>query len=282
MVKFPPSPTSDSSVEHDNDKGVDEDEAKHEPSPLDPRQPSPAGAFSRLTYSWVGPLMARGAAGTLNEATLWAVSPDDAAEPLSARVLEFWRQEQRHAAEAKESSSTAGPRGVAKRSQPSEASLLRSTVLAFVATGKHRAGLFLPALTAVRIMQALSLGRLVSALAGEAESAATWGWATALVVLGLLGFQLHHAFFFVGWRTGMQLRTALVGVVFDKSMRLSLAGLGAATVEQVRCSLREHTATLAPTVHSLCCYSGRQLGFERYRKVSNYRLVGSLLVGGPA
>jgi ABC-type multidrug transport system fused ATPase/permease subunit len=68
------------------------------------------------------------------------------------------------------------------------------------------------------------------------------------MVLGLVGFQLHHAFFFSGCRTGLQLRAALVGVIFDKSMRISLAGLGAATVGQVYGAICERTAALAPTV----------------------------------
>ena len=61
----------------------------------------------------------------------------------------------------------------------------------------------------------------------------TWGLSLALVGLGFALFQLWHQYFLEGWRVGMQLRCAMISVIYHKALRLSLAALGRVTVGYV-------------------------------------------------
>ena len=218
-----------------NETSVDisQNEAEHETSPLDYRHSKPARALSFVSFSWAGSLIARSTHNKLNEGTLWAVCPEDTAENLSARVLGFWRQEKLRGAEALNVSDAT------RRKQSSEASFMHSTLLAFVATGAHWTGLILPAMSAVHILQAYSLGQMGSRIAGPSINGSVWTYAAALVVLTLIGFQLQNLYSFASSRTSMQLRTALVSAIFEKSSRIPLPGFQKTTHKQV-CSLILH------------------------------------------
>lgn len=70
----------------DEDGNVEgEDEWKHEPCPR-----LRANIFSRLTFSWMTPMMKTGYKKFLTEEDLWALPPDDTAEALGKRLESAW------------------------------------------------------------------------------------------------------------------------------------------------------------------------------------------------
>jgi hypothetical protein len=222
-------------MKYDNEKSIDIDDnkAEHEPNPLDLQYFNPPNTLSLLTFRWVGSLIARGAHSTLNEATLWAVRPVDAAENLSVRLLGFWRQERQPAAEIGNYTHASSLCDGISRWQSNDLSLLRATVLAFVATGAHRTGIILLIITVVHILRAYAIGRLCLIIADPSITGSLWIWATALVVLSLIEFQLQHLYSFMSSRASMQLRTALTSAAFDKLLHIPLLAFKGITPVQV-------------------------------------------------
>jgi len=180
---------------------VADDPSHREPCPLVGSTP-----LARLTYTWVWDLMAKGAAAPLEAADLWDVPPADAAAHLRTHIVVAWQFEQE--------------RGKEPGAAPP--SFVRSSLRAFAGLGAHRIGLLLPVLSAVRIVQAVTLGRFVTHMASGDRGPATWAYTATLVALGAAGFQLHHGFYFQGWRFGMQMRTGMVAVIHAKAVRLAL------------------------------------------------------------
>ncbi|CAN0289517.1 unnamed protein product, partial [Scytosiphon promiscuus] len=78
--------------------------------------------------------------------------------------------------------------------------------------------------------KALTLGWLIGYFENEkAEGWEGWTYACCIVLCAVMFSFMHHHYCLVGWTLGMQLRTAITTVLYDKILRLRLSSLGQIT-----------------------------------------------------
>ena len=90
--------------------------------------------------------------------------------------------------------------------------------------------------SAMQITQAVCLGMLVSILNREDASDAVpemLGWAAVVSATSVVALVCHQHFFFATWRQGLRARAATVGLLFHKSLRLSMDSLAHASIGHV-------------------------------------------------
>ena len=169
---------------------------------------SGAGFCSALTFSWLNSLMATGAKRALEQEDLPPLDPDDTCCKLRRRLAALWAAEQ-------------------QRPRPS---LMRAVLHLSGWANVARAPIYLVG-SCVRICNALLLGALIRHVQDPRAPFARGAWLAAGMVSCTLLYTLAHAmYFFMGWREGMRLRVAMLGLMFDKAARLSLRGLHGVTL----------------------------------------------------
>ena len=132
-----------------------------------------------------------------------AFSEDDEAVSLSRRLQSSWREE---VADAQ-----------ASRRQPS---LLTAMNRTFFSAYMLRASVLLVQ-SAAKISMTQALGSLVAWLDSPSDVSTGLLFAAWLVVSAAMSGAIHHNYFFMGWRLGMQLRIATTSLVFAKSLEVS-------------------------------------------------------------
>eukprot|EP00937_MAST-01D_sp_MAST-1D-sp2_P007615 g7615.t1 len=176
-----------------------------------------AGLLSTLTFAWLDPLMAQGAKRQLQASDLPVLPQDDRAGTLRTRLAVLWEQELR----------AAGP------GQPPRHAFMRAVVRFSGLANLARAPVYCVG-SAARVANALLLGALIRHVqrTGADEEAEARGYALgAGMVLCTVAYTICHAlYFFLAWREGLRLRVAVLGLVFDKALRLSLRGLQRVTL----------------------------------------------------
>ena len=160
--------------------------------------------FLEYGLSFVSPLIRVGS--SLTEAHLWPVFPPDSASSLAPRISAAWAAEQ--------------------SCRPSSPRLWRAFASVFALRyAAHCCVLLIKSVFFLAMAQALFY--LLTAMAAGAPPATIFGCAAAFVAAAIAQAMLHHGFFWLAWRDGMQWRTAGLSLIFDKSLRLRLDALAA-------------------------------------------------------
>lgn len=96
-------------------------------------------------------------------------------------------------------------------------------------------GLWTVVEAAFQVAEPVFLGLIIDYFEAESTTPARTGflYAIGLILVTLMHAIMHHVVFFGGMRTGMQMRTAAVGLVYRKALRLSQKSLGATTTGKV-------------------------------------------------
>ncbi|CAM9405941.1 unnamed protein product [Chrysoparadoxa australica] len=186
----------------------------------------------KLTFTWVDPLLKAGSRGreSLESRDLAELPTRSTCAWMTERLKECWEYEVA-ASKARQQSS----RGEGKTVVPDKSGMMMSRALfqAFL-RDDMKTGIILIVDSGAKIVQALSVGWLVGYFADE--TAPAWhGWVFAAVICcaATTITLLHHQFFFGAWLLGMHLKTVTTGLLFDKLLRLRLAGLGSLTTGSV-------------------------------------------------
>jgi len=99
-------------------------------------------------------------------------------------------------------------------------------------------GLLLVTESAARIFQAITLGKMIRYFLGEYDDSTRlvdngYFMSLELVLCGIFVMMIHHHVFYLAWRSGLQLRVALTGVIYDKAINLSLRSLAEVSIGHV-------------------------------------------------
>ena len=185
------------------------------PSSNPPDGLSRASLFSRLTFGWVYPLLALGRSRPLSEADLPQTPDPERSVALYEALEARWQHELQRS--------------------PSAPSFARALILDSLPT-LLPASLIAVLESAMQITQAVCLGMLVSILNREDASDAVpemLGWAAVVSATSVVALVCHQHFFFATWRQGLRARAATVGLLFHKSLRLSMDSLAHASIGHV-------------------------------------------------
>ena len=185
------------------------------PSSNPPDGLSRASLFSRLTFGWVYPLLALGRSRPLSEADLPQTPDPERSVALYEALEARWQHELQRC--------------------PSAPSFARALILDSLPT-LLPASLIAVLESAMQITQAVCLGMLVSILNREDASDAVpemLGWAAVVSATSVVALVCHQHFFFATWRQGLRARAATVGLLFHKSLRLSMDSLAHASIGHV-------------------------------------------------
>jgi ATP-binding cassette subfamily C (CFTR/MRP) protein 4 len=169
-----------------------------------------ASFWSRLSYAFVNPLLARGAESTLQFEDLDQLSAHDHAETVTSNLKESWEAE--------------------KKRSPEKPSLLRAL---FYSKSNNwpffLAGFNAFAESASCIAQPIVLGYLITWLAEDGERDIWKGMylAALLMFASFVQAVVHHFLYFLTMRGGWNTRTATSGLVHAKLLRLSSNALQA-------------------------------------------------------
>lgn len=164
-----------------------------------------ANLFSRISYSWVYPLLAHGAKNRLTEKDLYSVCPDDEAKGLCSALETQWAKEK-------------------TRSSPS---FMRAILMAvalplwpYLIAGITQ--------SACKVGQTQFLAALLRFFA-DTDAPISEGLipAIGICVTGLFIAVLHHIFFFVSWRCGMQMRIAATTFLYRHATTMRMDSLDA-------------------------------------------------------
>jgi len=177
-----------------------------------------ASWFSYMVFNWPGPLVKMGASKTLQLKDLPRISVHDDSRKTGTRLLANWRsQVQKHGKD--------------------KASMW--VALAQTFWKQHWfGGLLLVAESVARIYQAIVLGKIIRYFLGEYDDSTRlldngYFMSLELVLCGIFVMMIHHHAFYLAWRSGLQMRVALTGVIYDKAVNLSLRSLADVSVGHV-------------------------------------------------
>jgi len=166
--------------------------------------------WSYILFNWPGPLVKMGASKNLQLKDLPRVSVHDDARKTGARLMANWKaQVQKHGKE--------------------KASMWVAMAQTF--WKQHWfGGLLLITESIARIFQAVVLGKLIRYFLGEYDDSTRlldngYFMSLELVLCGIFVMMIHHHAFYLAWRSGLQMRVALTGVIYDKAVNLSLRSL---------------------------------------------------------
>ena len=184
-------------------QGLPDSPPAHLPNPLLGATPF-SSALLHYGLSFVSRLMARG--GTLTEVDLWAPLPTETAGYLGDTISAAWEAE--------------------LAARPSAPRLWRAFAAVFGwRYAAHGSVLLIKSVFFLSMAQALFY--LLSAMRDGAPQPIIFGCAAAFVAAAIAQAMLHHCFFWLAWRDGMQWRTAGLALIFRKSLRLRLDALAA-------------------------------------------------------
>lgn len=167
--------------------------------PARPQNPFEHASFiSKLFFLWPYPLLKLGMKRPLEPDDIPHIMSVDGSGRNREYLDRLWKAE--------------------KRRRPNKPSLSRAIFMDFISSIWYIQPIFLVESTA-KVFQALALGHLVQSF--ESDNNQGYYWAGALVLcVGIILF-MHHYEFFIAWRKGMQIRTACVAGIYDKTLRLS-------------------------------------------------------------
>jgi hypothetical protein len=195
--------------------------AKAPPPPLcSPCAEADAGALSRATWSWLGPLLRLCATRSLEEPDLPALPPGDAAEAVTQRLLVAWAHEVAAAA--------------AKSTPPSAwRALWRAFGREYMAAALPLKPLWLAAVL-LQVFAVRGLVRFVSAPPSSSADDASLRdgiiWVCVATCAVLAQSLCQHHVFWRSQRVGMRARTAACGTVYAQLLALRAAPAAAAGV----------------------------------------------------
>ena len=176
-----------------------------------------ASLWSRITFSWVNSILVYGKNEVYEQEDLPPVSVVDDVYRLSKLVDAALIEER-------------------KRENPRT---WKAIVRAFFPE-VGLVGVILLISSGVHIFQAVALGELIGYLFDESDSAlgndgANQGWILAAMITscGIAYTFLHHYFFFLAWRLGMQLKMVVTATIYSKSVRLSLKELARTQIGKI-------------------------------------------------
>ncbi|KNE57701.1 hypothetical protein AMAG_04560 [Allomyces macrogynus ATCC 38327] len=184
-----------------------------------------ASWFSKMFFFWVSPLIRHG--GSITEQHLNALQPDDQAAVLVGWLGREWEREL-------QKKKPSLPRAIARAFRKQ---IFWSGFYAFIE-------IF------TKIGEAVFLGLLVERFQSKSSNAAEtpglgYLWAILLALVTAAHGLLHHHFFFVGMRLGVQIRVALTGLIYRKTMHLAAgAGPSAGVIVNL---VSNDAATMEPT-----------------------------------
>ncbi|KAK4056218.1 hypothetical protein OIO90_002659 [Microbotryomycetes sp. JL221] len=176
-----------------------------------------ANIFSRLTFSWLTPMMKTGYHKFLTEEDLWALPPDDTANALGIRLGEAWEKRKQHVR-----TRNAGIKDESKKKKPSLTGALFSAYGGPFMT----AALFKLLQDLLSFTQPQLLKRLLQFVAtyGTAHpEPAFHGYiiAVGMFVCAVTQTLLLHCYFSRVFETGMRVRAGVISLVYKKSLVLS-------------------------------------------------------------
>jgi hypothetical protein len=184
------------------------------PCPLDT-----SSVFSRLTFSWVAPLIRDGSARPLQGEDMFGLQGQDTAASLVARLEAAWEAQ--------------------LQQRPTRPSLPRAILSAW-GGDFAKIVLYTAFEDSTRIVQPLLLLLLVRDLrnydvGGDAVPPAwrAYVYAVLLALFGVLQVFLHHILFFRSMRAGWQLRSATIGLINRKVLRLKGSALADTSTGQI-------------------------------------------------
>ncbi|KNE59802.1 hypothetical protein AMAG_05261 [Allomyces macrogynus ATCC 38327] len=165
--------------------------------------------WSKLLFSWVGPLIAQHE--DIDESTLNDLQEWDQAEFLSSRFRDEWHREIARV-EAK------GPDRHGRARKPSVMRALVRTLR----TQIWSAGLIAGFEILVKLAEALFLGEMIRHFqTPDSPSIKGYGWGIGLGLVSTLHAAAHHHYFFICMRLGVQIRTTLIATMYRKAISLS-------------------------------------------------------------
>ncbi|KAI9004612.1 hypothetical protein BC832DRAFT_531702 [Gaertneriomyces semiglobifer] len=222
VEKAPPSYTisdfnNDNNADNDKDDALSKSSSSSWWASLWKRSPPPpttpvcpqrqtSSFFSRWTYAYMNPMVARGARRNLVPEEFPLVERDDEADMLSSRLLEEWDKE------------------VAKYGR--HAKLWRVSLKVF-GFRFALAGLAYFTEGLVQIAQGFLLGEFLKWFQDpDGTDRAGYLYAMGLAFLTFSYATLHHVEFFLSMRLGMQMRVGFIAAVYRKCLRLSVGSTG--------------------------------------------------------
>ncbi|KNC46969.1 ATP-binding cassette [Thecamonas trahens ATCC 50062] len=176
-----------------------------------------ASIFSKLTWSWVSPLLALGSQRALTLDDMPDLDEADTTERLSADLAEAW---ERH------------------RTSGGNWRLARALAEAF---GPYylKVSSAVAAESAVRLVQVICLTGLVEFVASESaksdsvSSPVGWLWALGLSLSVIAHGVLHHVYFFGANRCGTWFRTSIASLMYAKALRVPQSALAGTSTGRI-------------------------------------------------
>ena len=177
-----------------------------------------ATAFSKLTFSWMTPMMKRGYKIFLTESDLWGLAPEDKTRRTGQALGKAWEHELKH--------------------RPKSPSLWIAMFRAY--GGPYAlAALFKVGNDITQYIQPQLLRFLITFVAsygaGQTPQPIVKGAAIALAMFACALFQttMVHQYFQLSFVTGMRIKGGLASTVYKKSLRLSNEGRAAKTTGDI-------------------------------------------------
>ncbi|ORY80748.1 P-loop containing nucleoside triphosphate hydrolase protein, partial [Leucosporidium creatinivorum] len=174
-----------------------------------------ANIFSRLTFSWLTPMMKAGYTKYLTEEDLWALPPDDTAHALGHRLEEAWNKRKK-----------ALPKKEVKEGEKAPRPNLTGALTAAYGGPFFMAALFKLLQDTLAFVQPQLLRRLlqfVASFKSDDPEPAFHGYILAFGMFACAITQtlLLHCYFARVFETGMRVRAGLVNLIYKKSLVLS-------------------------------------------------------------
>jgi ATP-binding cassette subfamily C (CFTR/MRP) protein 4 len=176
-----------------------------QPSIMDKRSPNlleTASLWSILTFSWVVPVLKQGMEKTIEEKDLPELPEIETSAYNLQAMNRIWEAEKGQAKKANR--------------RPS----LHRAIFFHVLMKMWFVQPMMFFMSAARIIQALSLGRLIQFFDGTASRAEGYWYATLLVFCGLILLFLNHHTFYHTWKIGSEIRIATIASIYSKTLRL--------------------------------------------------------------
>ncbi|GAA5894971.1 uncharacterized protein JCM6883_002275 [Sporobolomyces salmoneus] len=251
-----------------------------------------ANIFSRLTFSWMTPLMMQGYRKFLTEEDLWSLPPDDTANALGSRLEQAWQARRDNLArksQIKPESSEQEPTysvlpadGKTEKEAPKPS--LTGALVSSYGGPFFMAALFKLLQDCLGFVQPQLLRRLlqfVSTYNTPAGEPAFHGYiiAIGMFVCAVTQTLLLHCYFARVFETGMRVRAGLVGLIYKKALVLSPSERGGRLTGDI-VNLQSTDAT---RLQDLCTYG--QIAWSGLFQItlafiSLYNLLGwTMLVG---
>ncbi|GAA5978963.1 hypothetical protein JCM5350_004190 [Sporobolomyces pararoseus] len=251
-----------------------------------------ANIFSRLTFSWMTPMMTTGYRKFLTEEDLWSLPPDDTANALGSRLEQAWqarRDKLARKAHIRPASSEQEPTysvlpadGKSEKEAPKPS--LTGALVSSYGGPFFLAAIFKLLQDCLGFVQPQLLRRLlqfVSTYNTPAAEPAFHGYmiALAMFVCAVSQTLLLHCYFARVFETGMRVRAGLVGLIYKKALVLSPSERGGRLTGDI-VNLQSTDAT---RLQDLCTYG--QIAWSGLFQItlafiSLYNLLGwTMLVG---